>query len=43
MEILRLFEAFQAVGVTVLIATHDLSLIAQMPYRMITLQNGTTK
>lgn len=43
MEILRLFEAFHDVGVTVLIATHDLSLIAQMPYRMITLQNGTTK
>lgn len=42
-EILRLFEAFHAVGVTVLIATHDLSLIAQMPYRMITLQNGETK
>lgn len=43
MEILRLFEAFHAVGVTVLIATHDLSLIAQMPYRMITLVNGQTK
>ncbi|EKD77528.1 MAG: hypothetical protein ACD_42C00305G0004 [uncultured bacterium] len=42
-EILRLFEAFHAVGVTVLIATHDLSLIAQMPYRMITLHNGTTQ
>lgn len=43
MEILRLFEAFHAVGVTVLIATHDLSLIAQMPYRMITLHNGLTR
>jgi cell division transport system ATP-binding protein len=43
MEILRLFEAFHAVGVTVLIATHDLSLIAQMPYRMIILHNGQTK
>ena len=43
MEILRLFEAFHAVGVTVLIATHDLSLIAQMPYRMITLHNGETR
>lgn len=42
MEILRLFEAFHAVGVTVLIATHDLSLIAQMPHRMITLHNGET-
>ncbi|HLB55882.1 MAG TPA: cell division ATP-binding protein FtsE [Coxiellaceae bacterium] len=43
MEILRLFEAFHSVGVTVLIATHDLSLIAQMPYRMITLLNGCTR
>src|SRR3990167_7420910 len=41
LEIMYLFEAFHAVGVTVLIATHDLSLIAQMPYRMITLHNGT--
>lgn len=40
MDILRLFEAFHRVGVTVLIATHDLSLIAQMPHRMITLHNG---
>ena len=43
LEILRLFEAFHAVGVTVLIATHDLSLIAQMPYRLLTLQNGMIK
>ncbi|MCX7120366.1 MAG: cell division ATP-binding protein FtsE [Gammaproteobacteria bacterium] len=43
MDILRLFEAFHLVGVTVLIATHDLSLIAQMPHRMIILQNGETK
>lgn len=43
LEILRLFEAFHAVGVTVLIATHDLSLIAQMPYRMIALHNGQTE
>lgn len=42
MEILHLFDAFHAVGVTVLIATHDLSLIAQMPHRMITLHNGST-
>ena len=40
LDILRLFEAFRAVGVTVLIATHDLSLIAQMPYRMIILHKG---
>lgn len=40
LDILRLFEAFQMVGVTVLIATHDLSLIAQMPHRMIVLNQG---
>lgn len=40
MEILRLFEAFHAVGVTVLIATHDLSLIAQIPHRIITMHHG---
>ncbi|MDP1574802.1 MAG: cell division ATP-binding protein FtsE [Coxiellaceae bacterium] len=40
LDILRLFEAFQMVGVTVLIATHDLSLIAQMPHRMIVLNHG---
>lgn len=42
-EILQLFEAFHLAGVTVLIATHDLSLIARMPYRMIMLQNGEVK
>jgi cell division transport system ATP-binding protein len=41
LDILRLFEAFNNVGVTVLIATHDLSLIAQMPHRMLILQKGT--
>lgn len=40
MDILHLFSAFNAIGVTVLIATHDLPLIAQMPYRMITIHNG---
>ncbi len=39
-EIMRLFEAFNAVGVTVLIATHDLSLIAPLNYRIITLKEG---
>lgn len=43
LEILRLFEAFHAVGVTVLIATHDLPLIAQMPYQILTLQKGKIK
>ncbi|EKD91832.1 MAG: cell division ATP-binding protein FtsE [uncultured bacterium] len=40
MGILRLFEAFNAVGVTVLIATHDLPLIAKMQHRIITLKQG---
>jgi len=39
-EIMHLFEQFKQVGVTVLIATHDLSLIARMPYRLLSLRNG---
>ncbi len=39
-EIMHLFEAFNAVGVTVLVATHDLSLIASLNHRIITLENG---
>ncbi|MBB3048816.1 cell division transport system ATP-binding protein [Litorivivens lipolytica] len=39
-EIMHLFEQFNQVGVTVLIATHDLSLIARMPYRVMSLQEG---
>lgn len=39
-DIMRLFEAFNAVGVTVLIATHDLALIARMRHRIITLKQG---
>lgn len=40
MEIMRLFEAFNAVGVSVLVATHDLSLIAPLNHRIITLRSG---
>ena len=40
MEILRLFEAFNSAGTTVLIATHDLGLIARMRYRTLTLRQG---
>ncbi len=40
MEIMRLFESFNDVGVAVLIATHDLGLIARMKYRSLTLKNG---
>ncbi len=39
-EIMRLFEEFNQVGVTVLVATHDLSLIARMKHPILTLRNG---
>jgi len=39
-EIMRLFEQFNQVGVTVMIATHDLSLIARLRHRILTLQQG---
>jgi cell division transport system ATP-binding protein len=39
-EIMHLFEQFNQVGVTVLIATHDLSLIARLNHRILTLKNG---
>ncbi len=39
-DIMRVFEAFNQAGVSVLIASHDLSLIARMRYRMMTLKNG---
>lgn len=40
-EVMRLFEQFNQVGVTVLIASHDLGLIARLPYRMLTLRDGS--
>lgn len=39
-EIMGLFEAFNQVGVTVLVATHDLALIARLPHRTLTLREG---
>ena len=39
-EIMQLFENFNQVGVTVLIASHDLSLIARMRHRILTLDSG---
>jgi cell division transport system ATP-binding protein len=39
-EIMQLFSQFNQVGVSVLIASHDLALIASLPYRMLTLKNG---
>lgn len=39
-EIMRLFEQFNQVGVALLIASHDLSLIASLRHRIITLNSG---
>ena len=39
-EIMQLFEEFNRVGVTVLIASHDLVLISRLQHRIITLRNG---
>jgi cell division transport system ATP-binding protein len=39
-EIMHLFEQFNQVGVTVLIASHDLALISRMPHRILTLRGG---
>jgi len=40
-EIMGLFQQFNQVGVSLLIASHDLGLIARMRYRTITLKNGS--
>ncbi|NOX08704.1 MAG: cell division ATP-binding protein FtsE [Gammaproteobacteria bacterium] len=39
-EIMGLFEQFSQVGVTTLIASHDLALIAQMHHNILTLDQG---
>ena len=39
-EIMQLFEEFNRVGVTVLIASHDLVLISRLHHRIITLSQG---
>ncbi|MFA5982694.1 MAG: cell division ATP-binding protein FtsE [Methylococcaceae bacterium] len=39
-EIMVLFEQFQQVGVSILIATHDISLITQMNHRVLKLAHG---
>ncbi|GAB1439740.1 cell division ATP-binding protein FtsE [Providencia sp.] len=38
--IMRLFEEFNRVGVTVLMATHDITLIERRNYRVLTLSEG---
>lgn len=40
LEIMRLFESFHQVGVSVLIATHDLGLVARMHHRNLVLKHG---
>ena len=39
-EIMELFTRFNEVGVTLLIATHDLELIEQLPHRRLKLVAG---
>ncbi len=39
-EIMQLFENFNQVGVTVLVASHDLALVARMRHRVLTLNQG---
>jgi cell division transport system ATP-binding protein len=39
-DIMRVFEAFNQVGVSVLVATHDLGLVARLKYRTLTLKQG---
>jgi cell division transport system ATP-binding protein len=39
-DVMRVFEAFNQSGVSVLIASHDLALIARMRYRIMSLKNG---
>ncbi len=39
-EIMSIFEQFNHVGVSILIATHDLALIARMKHRIVMLKGG---
>jgi len=39
-EIMNLFREFNRVGVTALIASHDLALIRRLPYRILRLDQG---
>jgi len=42
-EVMHLLEQFQKVGVTVLIASHDVELLTQMGHRILTLDHGQLK
>ena len=39
-EVMLLFEQFNRIGVTVVVASHDLGLISQLGHRVITLREG---
>jgi cell division transport system ATP-binding protein len=39
-EVMRLFKRFQEVGVTVVVATHDVDLVRELGQREITIENG---
>ena len=39
-EVMRLFQQFNQVGVSVLIASHDLDLIQRLPHPVIQLKQG---
>ena len=39
-QLMAIFQDFNDVGVTVLVATHDLALLARMPHRSLTLREG---
>lgn len=39
-DIMKLFEQFNQIGVSMLIASHDLALITRLSHRMLTLDNG---
>jgi cell division transport system ATP-binding protein len=40
-EVMQLFRRFQDVGVTVVVATHDVDLVRELGEREITIENGT--
>ncbi|MFK5947434.1 MAG: cell division ATP-binding protein FtsE [Methylococcales bacterium] len=42
-EVMHLFEQFQKVGVTVLIASHDVDLLSRMGHKILTLDHGQLK
>ena len=40
LEMMRVFETFNAIGTTIMIASHDLHLVRQLGHRVVTLDNG---